>query len=302
MAKDMLAFAKECFAAHGIAEMPKRLSGGWTNHVFTAGGWVLRCTQNTEGGRLRRETGLARLLPEAVGYPQIQSAGTTDGCDWVLCKRIEGTNLEDAWEKLDWEERASALEQLWQRAKCVHRMDKQAVRPYLNDTLWYFTSADDARAEADTLLEEKLLDACQCRKVKAVIRRFEEAMPQVRCVPVHGDLTPANAIWYEGKTTALIDFECAVIAPVEADLMMLIHAAYGYVDCVYQKASSFAEQQFRNRLAALLEAEHPNPVILRGFEVIKLMHHVYLDRNDADFSADHEDWNSLRAVLQKETE
>lgn len=238
----------------------------------------------------------------ASGYPQIRSAGTTDGCDWVLCKRIEGTNLEDAWEGLDWEERASALEQLWQRAKCVHRMARQAVRPYLNDTLWYFSSADDARAEADTLLDEKLLDAGRFRNVMASIRCFEEAVRQAQCVSIHGDLTPANAMWHAGKTVALMDFECAVLAPVEAELMMLIHAAYGYVDCVFQKAHSFAEQQFRNRLAALIDNERPNPVILLGFEVIKLMHHVYLDRNDADFSADHEEWNSLRAVLQKETE
>ena len=38
MEKDMLKFARALFVMHGVTDEPKRVSGGWTNWVFAAGG------------------------------------------------------------------------------------------------------------------------------------------------------------------------------------------------------------------------------------------------------------------------
>lgn len=298
MEKDMLKFARELFATHGVTDEPERLSGGWTNYVFAAGGLVLRCTANIESGRLRRETRLAQLLPAKVGYPKMIDSGSTDGCDWMLCRRIVGTNLEDAWEKLSWDERADALEQLWMRAKYVHMLNTETVRPFVNETLWYITTMESALGEVDLLRERNIINAEQCDVVKGYIRRFEAAMKRAKCVLVHGDLTPANAMWHEGKIAALMDFECAVIAPKEADLMMLLNTAYERGDLPDAETDSEAEQRFNDRLLALVENEAPDWDILQGYEAIKLMHHVIMDMDDEDFSPDHEELVSLCALLE----
>ena len=298
MEKDMLKFARETFAAHGVMDEPERLSGGWTNYVFAAGELVLRCTPNVESGRLRRETQLAQLLPEEVGYPEIIDSGNTEECDWMLCRRIFGTNLEDAWEKLSWEERGDALEQLWKRAKQVHTVNTETVRPFVSENLWYISTMENALREADVLLERNLINAEQCNVVKGYICRFETALQHAKCVLVHGDLTPANTMWYEGKNVALMDFECAAIAPKEADLMMLLNTAYERNDLPEAQPDFEAEQHFNARMLSLVQEETPDWDVLQGYEVIKLMHHVAMDMDDEDFSPEHEELVCLLALLE----
>ena len=298
MEKDMLKFARALFVMHGVTDEPKRLSGGWTNCVFAAGGLVLRCTTNIESGRLRRETRLAQLLPAEVGYPEIVDSGSTDGCDWMLCRRIFGTNLEDAWEKLSWDERAEALEQLWMRAKHVHAISPDIVRTFVNENLWYITTMENALREAETLKESNVIKAEQYEAVKGYIYRFEAAMKQAECVLVHGDLTPANAMWHGGKITALLDFECAVIAPKEADLMMLLNTAYERGELSVTELNFKAKQRFNDRMRELVEKETPDWELLQGYQAIKLMHHVYMDMNDEDFSEKHEELVCLLALVK----
>lgn len=298
MEKNMLMFARERFSAHGVTAEPERLSGGWTNCVFAAENLVLRCTENVESGRLRRETKLAQLLPAGVGYPEILDSGSTDGCDWMLCRRISGINLEDAWEKLSWDERADALEQLWMRAKQVHSLDTEKARPFVNESLWYISTMENALGEAELLRERNVISAEQCDAVKGYVRRFEGAMKRAKCVLAHGDLTPANAMWHDGKIAALMDFECAVIAPKEADLMMLLNTAYERGELPAAEPDSEAEQRFNARLLALVEHEAPDRDILQGYQAIKLMHHVAMDIDDEDFSPEHEELVSLLALLE----
>lgn len=182
----MLQFMRTIFNAHGENSEPKRLSGGWTNHVFAAGELVLRFTSNLESGRLHREVQLAKLLPEEAGYPEIVDSGRAYGYDWMLCRRISGINLEDAWVQLSWKERADALEQFWQYVKVVHTMDVDSVSAYVNKSLWYITTAENASAEAELLLAKELISEIQCNEIKRYMERFKEAMKKAEYVPVHG--------------------------------------------------------------------------------------------------------------------
>lgn len=294
----MLEFARGIFAAHGVTDAPERLSGGWSNGVFAAGDMVLRCTDDLSRGRLARETQLARLLPVEAGYPEILDSGRTDGFDWTLCRRIAGRNLEDAWGDLSWDERAEALKQQWACAKLVHALDAGAARPFVNANLWYISTMESARAEADMLAERKLFAPEQCEAVKGYIRRYEKAMETAEYVPVHGDLTPANAMWNAGRIVSLMDLECAAIAPKEADLMMLLNTAYERDDLPAAKEDPAAEARFNERMRALVQAEAPDMDLLQGYRVIKLMHHVAMDVDDEDFSPAHEELRELLALLK----
>lgn len=294
----MLTFVRKIFYSHGITDEPRRLSGGWTNCVYEAGGWVLRCTENTENARLLREAQLVQLLPEEIGYPEMADYGSTDGFAWMLCRKVPGTNLENAWSTLSWDERADALEQLWTRAKHVHTLDAAKVRPFANKNLWYISTLENAIHEADSLYARKILTADQSAAVKGYFRRFDTALMQARWMPVHGDLTPANAMWHEEKIISLLDFECAVIAPKEADLMMLLNTAYERSDLPRAAHEPEAEHRFNDRMRKLVQAENPDWDILQGYEAIKLMHHVFMDMDDDDFSPMHEELVSLLALLE----
>lgn len=294
----MLQFIGTIFNAYGERFEPKRLSGGWTNFVYAAGNLVLRFTSNLESGRLSRETQLAKLLPEEAGYPEFVDSGRTDGYDWMLCRRIPGTNLEDAWPELSWKERADALEQIWERVKFVHSVDTKAAEAYVNNSLWYMTTLENSVAEAELLLERKFLSEEQCELLKMYIRHFETATENTQLVPVHGDLTPANVMWQQGKITALMDFECAAIAPKEADLMMLLNTAFERPDLRDTVTDVEAEQEFNNRMRELVQKEAPDWDILHGYRVIKLVHHVVMDMDDDDFTVEHEELVCLQDLLK----
>lgn len=294
----MMKFVRSIFAMHGENAEPERLSGGWTNFVYAAGDLVLRFTHNLESGRLHRETQLTKLLPEEVGYPKIVGSGRTSGCDWVLCRRIPGTNLEDAWENLSWTERAEALEQTWKRVKHVHTMGTKEVEVYVNKALWYMENIENAVTEVERLFDRKIISAEQSSMLKEYIFRFEAAIKKADYVSVHGDLTPANTMWHEDKVAALMDFECATIAPKEADLMMLLNTAYERMDLPDTAPDFEAEQQFHNRMRELVQKEAPDWAILQGYRIIKLVHHVVMDMDNQDFSVEHEELVCLLEMLK----
>ena len=294
----MVKFVHEVFELHGENTEQERLSGGWTNHVFAAGNLVLRFTSNLESGRLLREAKLAKLLPKQAGYPEIVDNGRTERYDWMLCRRISGTNLEDVWGNMSWKERADALEQLWQKTKFVHTVNVKKAEAYVNKALWYMSGIENAVTETERLFERKLINAEQCDVLKGYIYRFETAIRKADFILVHGDLTPANAMWQDGEITALMDFECATIAPKEADLMMLLNTAYERMDLPGAMHDLEAEQQFHNRMRELVQKEAPDWDILQGYRVIKLVHHVVMDMNDEDFSPGHEELVCLLALLK----
>lgn len=293
----MMSFVCKIFQTFGVTDKPYRLSGGWTNHVFAAGEYVLRCTEDIQSARLRREMYLVKQLPESVGYPEIIACGQTDSYDWMLCRKVPGTNLEEVWDSLSWDQRADAFEELWKRVKNVHSLDIQMLRPYTNENLWYISSMDYVLKEAEFLTKRNILSFEQHNIVGEYIRRFLSAQKYARSVLVHGDLTPANTMWHKGRITALMDFECAAIAQKEADLFMLLDMIYDNQISTSMQVNSSDKQRFHTRLLKLIQDEMPNWDNLLGYAVIKLMHHVVMDIDDEDFSSDHEELVRLRILL-----
>ena len=105
-------------------------------------------------------------------------------------------------------------------------------------------------------------------------------------------------MWHESNITALMDFECATIAPKEADLMMLLNTAYERMDLQDVASDFVAEQEFHNRMRELVQKEAPDWNLLQGYRVIKLVHHVVMDMDDEDFSPEHEELVCLLALLK----
>jgi aminoglycoside phosphotransferase len=215
------------FARYGVDFATAKRAGGWTNATWIAGGLVLRMSVRQGGENIRREARLARLLPEEVGYPTILETGCSDGNEWSLSREIQGTDLGKVWHELDWDERTSALRQLWQKILAVHSVDIRATADLARKQAWFnATNAEDARAALRRLVRQGLLTSAQVAVLNRALDRFWETLPGSLCVLNHGDLTIENTLWHAGRVVSLLDFEFAVIAPAELDLNELVKCAF----------------------------------------------------------------------------
>jgi hypothetical protein len=123
--------AEEVLSSRGVDFALAVPARGWTNATWLAGDLVVRVAPSAGPADLLREAGLAACLPVQVGYPDIIDAGVLDGHEWVLTRRILGQSLSDVWSTLDWNQRASAIEQIWAKAEYAHRLDVSAAAPYV---------------------------------------------------------------------------------------------------------------------------------------------------------------------------
>ena len=220
--------AAAVFARYDVDFSCARRAGGYTNAVWLAGGLVLRLSVRPGNDKIRREARLAALLPPEVGYPTLVETGETDGHEWSLAREIAGHNLGESWQGLDWSERGSALRQLWKKTQAVHDMDCAVLSGLVGERAW-FNSNDlvEAGARLARVAQEGILDTHQADTLREALGRHARAIAGARRVLNHGDLTPDNCIWQNGRLVSLIDFEWAVLAPAELDWNGLVKWALG---------------------------------------------------------------------------
>jgi aminoglycoside phosphotransferase (APT) family kinase protein len=211
--------AEEVLSSRGVDFALAVPARGWTNATWLAGDLVVRVAPSASPADLLREAGLAACLPAQVAYPDIIDAGVLHGREWVLTRRILGQSLSDVWSTLDWNQRASAIEQVWAKAEYVHRVDVSIAAPYVRPRSPFFPeSAIEAKARLHRLVSAGLLTARQVVGLGEALDRFWAALPRTSKLLNHGDLGKVNVLWHDGKVVSLVDFEFAVIGPVEIDL------------------------------------------------------------------------------------
>jgi scyllo-inosamine 4-kinase len=129
---------------------------------------------------------------------------------------------------LTWPERAAALTQLWSMARAVHCVDLAQAAPLARQRAWYNSNDPAAAAAATQRLEQQgLLTFSQARAIRDALHGFWATLPGAALALNHGDLTLDNALWQPGQVTALLDFEYAVVAPVQLDLNVLLTCGFG---------------------------------------------------------------------------
>lgn len=260
----LTSIAAGIFARHGIDFATVRRAGGWTNMVWLADDLVLRLAVQAGSDSLLREARLAALLPPAVGYPPIVETGVTGGLAWTLARRLPGENLEQAWRFLAVEEQAAALQDLWRRAEAVHGVPTAAAAAVVSQQAWFNnTDVDEALAGLARVTEAGILSAGERQVLEDALARFRSALPQAPLVLSHGDLTSANALWHAGRVTALLDFEFALLAPIQLDLNHLVKIAVGPEDG--GEPSPVEERGGAQRLQATV-AEIARPLLTKPYE------------------------------------
>ena len=138
-----------------------------------------------------------------------------------MTEEVRGQNLHEAWPTLTPEERRRAIRQLWARVRVVHDATPSLRLPVGSHADFIPATANDATAAADRVSAALGLPDVQRSRFHEIIGDYYRAAPVVEQVVNHGDLALMNALW-DGEVVALLDFEFAVLGPVEIDLCRLV--------------------------------------------------------------------------------
>jgi scyllo-inosamine 4-kinase len=194
---------------------------GISNATWVGGGLAVRIANTCVVDSMAAEVALVRALPPEVGHPRILGVGTIDGHDWIVTEEVRGRNLHEAWPTLTPDERRRAIHQLWARARVVHHATP-SLRPLVRSHAGFIPATpDDATNAADRVSAALGLTDVQRSRLHDIIGDYYRAAPAVEQVVNHGDLALMNALW-DGEVVALLDFEFAVLGPVEIDLYRLV--------------------------------------------------------------------------------
>lgn len=221
------ALATQVLTRYGADVTAARRAVGWSNFTWLAGGLAVQIEAAVGGGDLLRTARLAALLPPTVGYPRIVASGVLEGHEWVLTEEAPGVNLGVAWPGLNWDDRTRALGALWSKVKAVHQVSAVAAAAHVRpQSPFYAPTLAAAVAQLRQLEGRRVLRPEQSAGLLAILDRFWAALPGGAVRLNHGDLTTENALWHQGRVSALLDFEFAVLAPVELDANELLGLAY----------------------------------------------------------------------------
>src|SRR4051794_26370428 len=213
-------------AAHVVAQHGGDFSGmrralGISNATWVGGGLAVRIANTSVVDGMAAEVALVRALPREVGHPRLLGVGTIDGHDWIVTEEVRGQNLHEAWPTLTTEERRRAIHELWERARVVHHATP-LLRPLVRSHAGFIPATpDEATAAADRVSAPLDLTDVQRLRFHEIIDAYYRAALVVEQVVNHGDLALMNALW-DGEVVALLDFEFAVLGPVEIDLCRLV--------------------------------------------------------------------------------
>lgn len=196
-----------------------RRANGYSNATWVGDGIAVRIAHTPVD--MGREVALVRALPREVGHPKILGEGTVEGHGWVVTAQVDARNLHEAWPTLTPAEQRRAVGQLWARTQIVH--DASASLRTLAASHGGFVPATlGAAAAAAARADDALgLSGAQQSRLRDVLEGYYRAAPVVEQTVNHGDLALMNALW-DGEVVALLDFEFAVLGPVEIDLCRLV--------------------------------------------------------------------------------
>ena len=266
-------------------------ANGYSNATWVGDGIAVRIAHTPVS--MAREVALVRALPREVGHPEILGEGTVEGHGWIVSAEVRGQNLHEAWPTLTPSEQGSAVRQLWDRAQIVHDASR-SLRTHVTSHGGFVPATLDAATAAARRADVALgLSGARQTQLHDVIERYFRASPLVEQTVNHGDLALMNALW-DGEVVALLDFEFAVLGPVEIDLCRLVCEAR--VSEEGQRVDSQA-----GNVAVEIAARHMDPIhgraLIHGAAMLDQLRD--LDLWLAGDAADEyvQDWRPCRLLI-----
>jgi aminoglycoside phosphotransferase (APT) family kinase protein len=282
--------AAEVAARYGGELTRMRRANGYSNATWVGDGIAVRIAHTPLD--MAREAALVRALPREVRHPEILGEGTAEGHGWIVTAEVRGQNLHEAWPTLTPAEQRQAIRQLWARAQIVHDASP-SLRTYVASHGGFVPATlGDATAAAGRAEVALGLSSAQQSRLHEVVEGYFRAAPLVEQIVNHGDLALMNALW-DGEVVALLDFEFALLGPVEIDLCRLVCEAR--VSEEGQRIDSEA-----GAAAVEIAARHMDPVhgraLIHGAAVLDQLRDldIWLGHDSAEERV--EDWRPSRLL------
>jgi aminoglycoside phosphotransferase (APT) family kinase protein len=222
-----------------------------SNDAWRIGPVVLRVCWRGDRARFAREAAVTRALPPEVPYPKVIDTGTDADLAWQVTQTADGAPLATVWRGLSHMERRDAVHQIGHALAALHAHQfpahviaaLAAPRPVGDTSVWAIVGADITVLplwRAETLLaaaghegraDPALVDDVAARFHElADIDPFSDAptaeaeRPAGTMTCVHGDAHLANALWKDGRLTALLDFEWVRFGPPDLEIEPYLRA------------------------------------------------------------------------------
>ncbi|MFC4335884.1 phosphotransferase family protein [Salininema proteolyticum] len=282
--------AAEVAAQYGGELTRMRRANGYSNATWVGDGIAVRIAHTPVD--MAREAALVRALPREVGHPEILGEGTTDGHGWIVSAEVRGQNLHEVWPTLSPVERRRAVHQLWARAHIVYDASP-SLRPHVATHGGYVpASLGDATAAVRRAEAALRLTSAQRSRLHELVEGYFRAAPVAEQTVNHGDLALMNALW-DGEVVALLDFEFAVLGPVEIDLSRLVCEA-----CVSEEGRPVDSEA--GAAAVEIAVRHMDPVhgraLIHGAAILDQLRDldIWLAHDSAEGRV--EDWRPCRLL------
>jgi aminoglycoside phosphotransferase (APT) family kinase protein len=184
----------------------------------------------------------------------------------------------------------------------VHAVPANEAAVIVPRRAWFNnTDASEAEAILVRLTNARPFFPSESRVLRDALDRFWSAVPGAPLVLNHGDLTLDNAMWHAGQVVALLDFEFALMAPIQLDLNHLVKCAFGPQDAVHLLATADLQgthqlRQAVKQLALPLLAQPGQGDLLMGYAILLELWLLELWLAHPEGEGPLEQWEPLRRI------
>jgi aminoglycoside phosphotransferase (APT) family kinase protein len=198
-----------------------------TNEVWLTDEHMIRLNRRQDA-RLQREMEIARLLPAAVGYPEIVDYGGEPGDDHLITRRPAGQVLAHAWPTLGGGHRQVAVRGLAEMLRAVHTLQlpdglPEIADPPLLESVGRVSPTEKVISVLELVeglghVDPGVIDALRdlTRDLTLALEPFDAP------TMIHGDVHFANVLWDGKQVSGLLDFKWARTAPPDLELDVLL--------------------------------------------------------------------------------
>ncbi|WP_250038400.1 phosphotransferase family protein [Paractinoplanes maris] len=207
-----------------------------SNDVWRIGPVVVRICWRGDRERFTREAAVTCALPAGVPYPEVLDSGSDGELSWQVTRLVDGAPLSTVWRDLSRAEQHDAVNQIGAALAALHahRFPADVVaalaapRPVGEMSTSALVGADITllpvrRAQALLAIARRdgAADTALIDQVAARFHKLADADPLAAAGPfacVHGDAHLGNALWKDGRLTAVLDFEWVRLGPPDLEI------------------------------------------------------------------------------------
>lgn len=252
-------FRKEGIHASSI----EPLGGGQVNQVYRVNGeYVLRIGSREDAyERLKQETELLRSLAGAIPVPKIYAFGEEEGLVYQVQEYLPGEKLYLVWKDLPPTTQESIAAALAQVMQVLHSRALPTFGPVREPRQRYPSWPEYLVGEFERALGEYARLGIRVAPgflelAREYFGRHQHVLAGGAPTLTHADLTLVNILVHQGRISAILDFEYAVYAPKDYELLAIESFCLYPNDWAEEEHEHFNAADFA-RLIPLLHKYYP---------------------------------------------